>query len=85
MKQNEEIYDKAAIILAKHFYKFLFSERNTVCKAFERAKLFLSSNPDPKLSAEASKFIMIKNFDHISDCIQHRLIVDNDISIDKKH
>jgi hypothetical protein len=69
VKQNEEIYDKAAIILAKHFYNFLFSERNTVCKAFERAKMFLSSNADPKLRAEANKFIMIKDSDDISDRI----------------
>ena len=69
VKHNEEIYDKAAIILAKHFYNFLFSERNTVCKAFERAKLFLSSNSDPKLSREANKFIMIKDSDDISDWI----------------
>jgi len=53
VKQNEEIYDKAAIALARHFYHFLFSEHNTVCKAFDRAKLFLGSNPDKKISREA--------------------------------
>lgn len=69
VKQNEEIYDKAAITMAKNFYNFLFTEHNTVCKAFERAKLFLSSNPDKKISREAHKFIMIKESDDISERI----------------
>lgn len=55
--------------MAKNFYHFLFSEQNTVCKAFERAKLFLSSNSDKKISREAHKFIMIKETDDISDRI----------------
>jgi hypothetical protein len=69
VKQNEEIFDQAAIILARHFYYFLFSEQNTVCKAFERARLFLGSNPDKKISREASKFLMIKQSDDISERI----------------
>ena len=55
--------------MSKNFYNFLFTEHNTVCKAFERAKLFLSSNPDKKISREAHKFIMIKESDDVSDRI----------------
>ena len=67
VKQDAEIYDKAAITMAKLFYNFLFTEQNSVCKAFERAKLYLSSNSDKKISREAAKFIMIKESDDVSD------------------
>ena len=85
VKQNEEIYDKAAIALAKHFYHFLFTEQNTVCKAFERAKLFLSSNPDKKISREAQKFIIIKESDDISDRIPKKFFDVHSLGVGKQH
>ena len=67
VKFDHSIADKIATEFAENFYMFLFSERNTVCNAFEKSKsiVYVKHKNDPTLADEVNNFIIKKKVDEL--------------------
>lgn len=46
VRQKDTLLDDAAIFFTKKFYRTLFSEKYTICEAFNWAKISLRNHPD---------------------------------------